>query len=50
MGHEHLFSPGRESMVSHSTEKDHEEFAIEAAAMTHLKQFQEYINKYVQSF
>lgn len=49
MGHEHLFSPGRESMVSHSTEKDHEEVAIENAALTHLKQFQEYMNKYVNN-
>ena len=45
MGHEHLFSPGRESVVSHSTEKDPEEVTIENAALGHLKQFQDYINK-----
>lgn len=40
---DHLFSPGRDSFVSHSTEKD--EIAIENAAMSHLKQFQDYMNR-----
>lgn len=42
----YLSSPGKDSVISHSTEKDFEEASIETAAMMRLKQFQEYMNKY----
>ncbi|XP_045201260.2 uncharacterized protein LOC123554904 isoform X2 [Mercenaria mercenaria] len=46
------FSPGGESMVSHSTEKDHGEVteaSIETAAMSHLKQFHDYMNSFTKT-
>lgn len=44
------YSPGGDSLVSHSTEKDPGEVTeatIETAAMSHLKQFQDYMNRCV---
>ncbi|XP_060572624.1 uncharacterized protein LOC132730664 isoform X2 [Ruditapes philippinarum] len=46
------FSPGGESMISHSTEKDHGEVteaSIETAAMSHLKQFHDYMNSFTKT-
>ena len=49
-----LYSPGQDSVVSHSTAKDEaivetadEARDIETTAATHLKEFQEYINRYI---
>ncbi|KAH3803608.1 hypothetical protein DPMN_131873 [Dreissena polymorpha] len=45
--HGSILSPGRESYVSHSTEKDRDDANIETAALSHLKQFQDYLNRYL---
>ena len=40
-----LSSPGRDSIVSHSTEKAPDDVDIETAALSHLKQFQDYMSR-----
>ncbi|XP_052214338.1 CAP-Gly domain-containing linker protein 1-like [Dreissena polymorpha] len=47
--HGSILSPGRESYVSHSTEKDRDDANIETAALSHLKQFQDYLNSFTKT-
>ncbi|WAR28879.1 CNTRB-like protein, partial [Mya arenaria] len=44
-----MFSPGKDSFVSHSTEKEPEDVSIETAALSHLRQFQDYMNSFTKT-